>query len=757
MNYAFRHLLLFLLALTLLIACSEEPTPTPRGFVWQIAPTTLDLTGTVGDTNLLEAKLFLTHTSEAPQAFELNSSDAWLLPNPAAGIVSAGSTSELSVRSGACKVAGLSQTTLIIQGTGASLRVPVQRQCLDPNNPSPNPNPDPSPNPDPEPNPDPTPEPGTQLERRISQGNDDAEEFLEDVDLNTTPELDFPAGTVFTSSSDLELSYDEINGGSQQLVGLRFTDLDLPENAVITAASIVFTPKNGNSTPTSLTIQAEKTLSPSSFEEAANNIARRARTTATVNWSPEGWSANQASQASTSPDLSPLFKELAEIGWSSGEVAFIISGIESDDNVRNAWSYNGKRESAAKLLLTYKGDAPPPTPNPEPEPDPAPNPEPEPEPEPDPEPEPTNQAPSVDAGEDVTITLPDSVTLKGTVSDDGLPDNSLTTKWFQLQGPEATIASPDALETTVTFSQAGEYTFGFRGSDGELSNTDQVIVTVQPEPEPEPEPDINLSSISVSLSAQVGSSASTTLEVANEGTATLRFSTGDLPDWLDVSPTSGVIEPGANQSLNLSMDCEEEDTQTTNITISSNDPDESSVEVEVNRDCNAPPPQRFDITVERTGLGIVKSEPSGIDCGSDCSESYKANTMVELTATPAEGSSFTGWGDSCSGTEMCLVTMDSAKNVSATFEIEVPPPPSTYQLEVIFDGAGAGQVISAPGGIDCDATCVASFAINETVVLGAIPESGSSFAGWSGACSGETICRVEMTEAKQVTATFTLD
>ena len=37
------------------------------------------------------------------------------------------------------------------------------------------------------------------------------------------------------------------------------------------------------------------------------------------------------------------------------------------------------------------------------------------------EPEPPNQAPVVSAGADQTVTLPDSATLDGTVTDDGLP------------------------------------------------------------------------------------------------------------------------------------------------------------------------------------------------------------------------------------------------------------------------------------------------------------------------------------------------
>jgi Fe-S cluster biogenesis protein NfuA len=73
---------------------------------------------------------------------------------------------------------------------------------------------------------------------------------------------------------------------------------------------------------------------------------------------------------------------------------------------------------------------------------------------------------------------------------------------------------------------------------------------------------------------------------------------------------------------------------------------------------------------------------------------------------------------------------------------------------VIKNGAGAGTVVSNPGGIDCGTTCSASFAGGAAVGLTAIPESGSTFAGWSGACTGGGACTVTMSQAQNATATF---
>jgi len=80
--------------------------------------------------------------------------------------------------------------------------------------------------------------------------------------------------------------------------------------------------------------------------------------------------------------------------------------------------------------------------------------------------------------------------------------------------------------------------------------------------------------------------------------------------------------------------------------------------------------QRFTLTVNKTGLGsgTVTSNPPGINCGPDCSESYVIDTVVTLTATPNLLNVFTGWSgcDAVSDTT-CTVTMSSARSVAAGF------------------------------------------------------------------------------------------
>ena len=74
------------------------------------------------------------------------------------------------------------------------------------------------------------------------------------------------------------------------------------------------------------------------------------------------------------------------------------------------------------------------------------------------------------------------------------------------------------------------------------------------------------------------------------------------------------------------------------------------------------------LTVAATGGGTGIISGTGIDCGTDCEEGYDYGETVTLTAIPDEGASFVGWsGGGCSGIGPCIVTMDEAKTVTATF------------------------------------------------------------------------------------------
>lgn len=82
----------------------------------------------------------------------------------------------------------------------------------------------------------------------------------------------------------------------------------------------------------------------------------------------------------------------------------------------------------------------------------------------------------------------------------------------------------------------------------------------------------------------------------------------------------------------------------------------------------------LDVTKTGEGSGVITGPD--IDCGPDCSETYDEGASVTLTATANDGSLFAGWSGDCAGTGTCQVTMDAAKEVTATFDpvIDEPPP-----------------------------------------------------------------------------------
>lgn len=71
-------------------------------------------------------------------------------------------------------------------------------------------------------------------------------------------------------------------------------------------------------------------------------------------------------------------------------------------------------------------------------------------------------------------------------------------------------------------------------------------------------------------------------------------------------------------------------------------------------------------------------------------------------------------------------------------------------------GNGSGTMTSVPAGINCGAACTESYLPTTAVTITATPAADSTFAGWSGACTGTGTCQVTMSADAAVTATFNL-
>src|SRR5207245_6156304 len=99
-----------------------------------------------------------------------------------------------------------------------------------------------------------------------------------------------------------------------------------------------------------------------------------------------------------------------------------------------------------------------------------------------------------------------------------------------------------------------------------------------------------------------------------------------------------------------------------------------------------------------TGSGRVTSSDVLSRCPGTCTESYNSGAVVTLAAAAGSGSTFGGWGGSCTGTSTtCPVTMSGARSVTATFNVQ------QFTLTVTPGGksgraSGRGGGLSSGGG-----------------------------------------------------------
>jgi hypothetical protein len=163
-------------------------------------------------------------------------------------------------------------------------------------------------------------------------------------------------GVVLISKSDLEFTTD-------QLVGIRFTGIGVPQGATISSASVQFQALEVDSEITSLIIEGQASDSAPTFTVATNDISSRPRTTAFAAWSPLAWATiGEAGPNQQTSDISSVIQEIVDrTGWSSGNSLVVI--ITGSGN-RVAESFDGDSGAAAAPLLrvTYSTATGTPTP-----------------------------------------------------------------------------------------------------------------------------------------------------------------------------------------------------------------------------------------------------------------------------------------------------------------------------------------------------------------------------------------------------------
>lgn len=148
-------------------------------------------------------------------------------------------------------------------------------------------------------------------------------------------------------------------------------------------------------------------------------------------------------------------------------------------------------------------------------------------------------------------------------------------------------------------------------------------------------------------------------------------------------------------------------------------------------------------------LGTGETAGVLVRTGSNASNLYDMTPGTANNFSDAALAAGASWSDPLSNLTLSVASADANGAV-----VSVSMPSSDYALSVNKAGTGSGTVMSSPAGISCGQTCVANYARGTSVTLSEVPTSGSTFSGWSGACSGATNCTVPMNVAQSVTATF---
>jgi hypothetical protein len=181
----------------------------------------------------------------------------------------------------------------------------------------------------------------TELNIPVATSTDDAEEIVS-------------SGAMSLSSTDLELIQDT----NDQIVGVRFNNIQIPDGATLYRAYIQFQTDEiaDPQETTNLVIHGELTSSSETFNSAINNISSRALTTTSVSWNAlQEWSyVGEAGVHQRTSNLKDIVEEITALpGWNYGNaLTFIISG----SGKRVAESEDGG--AAPILKLFYKSNCP---------------------------------------------------------------------------------------------------------------------------------------------------------------------------------------------------------------------------------------------------------------------------------------------------------------------------------------------------------------------------------------------------------------
>ena len=143
------------------------------------------------------------------------------------------------------------------------------------------------------------------------------EDDLDDVEQQSS-------GSIDSDSSDLELP-------DEQVIGLRFLKVRIPQGATVSKAYIEFTVDElEGPQATNMIIDGELSLNARAFADVTNNVSDRSRTTEKVIWQPEDWPI--IGETHQTSDISAIIEEIVgQDGWISGSSLVIIIYDDPDN------------------------------------------------------------------------------------------------------------------------------------------------------------------------------------------------------------------------------------------------------------------------------------------------------------------------------------------------------------------------------------------------------------------------------------------
>lgn len=168
------------------------------------------------------------------------------------------------------------------------------------------------------------------------------------------------------------------------------------------------------------------------------------------------------------------------------------------------------------------------------------------------------------------------------------------------------------------------------------------------------------------------------------------------------------------------------------------------------------PSANHTISVRNTGTANLVIESIGTT-GTDYTEFYKVNDGCsgQTLAANASCSFQISFMPTSLGAKSATVTIPSNDPLVPSYNVPINGIGVLPTLTVNKAGTGSGTITSVPAGISCGGNCSASFGTGTQLVLTAIPDSNSSFTGWTGGgCAGTGTCSIALNSDTAVTATF---